>query len=172
MSHRRLLCALSCLLLLGVEGCSKRPKDPRRHYEEQGGFSYIPPEGWKVMEFPGLKYKISCGQRANEFAPNINVVDEAFGGALDDYVDASVTNMEKLFKNLRIVSREPFSPEGGLSSVKLITENEQFGRPLRQTFFFFDKGNKMYVVTCSALGEGGEELDDLFDAAMKTFLPH
>jgi len=151
-------------------GCGGKP--PRRHYEKAGGFSYDPPSRWQIAEFPGLKYRISHGPRANEFAPNINVIDEAFAGTLAAYVDLNLKNMGKVFAKMKILSREDFNTEDNQPVARILTENEQQGRMLRQTFFFIGSGKRKYVVTCTALADGGEEFDAVFSESIKTFRIH
>jgi hypothetical protein len=119
-----------------------------------------------------LKYRISHGPRENEFSPNINVVDEAFSGTLGTYVDANLQNMEKLFVNLKVLTREDFRTQDNEAAVKVVTENEQQGRMLRQTFFFIGSGNRKYVVTCTALADGGDKFDTAFAESVKTFRMH
>lgn len=165
----RILAVVLTVLLVCV-GCGGKP--PRQHYEKAGAFSYDPPSGWQVVEFPGLKYRISHGPRENEFAPNINVVDEAFSGTLATYVDANLQNMEKVFVNLKVLSREDFKTQDNEAAVKVVTENEQQGRMLRQTFFFIGSGNRRYVVTCTALADGGDKFDTAFAESVKTFRMH
>ena len=155
------------LIFVGCGG-----KTPRQHYEKAGAFSYDPPPGWQVIEFPGLKYRISHGPRENEFSPNITVVDEAFSGILAGYVDANLQNMEKLFVNLKVLSREDFRTQDNEVAVKVVTENEQQGRMLRQTFFFIGSGNRKYVVTCTALADGGDKFDTVFAGSAETFRMH
>jgi hypothetical protein len=157
-------------VLLVWAGCGS--KSPRQHYEKAGGFSYDPPSGWQVVEFPGLKYRISHGPRENEFAPNINVVDEAFSGTLAAYVDANLQNLERLFVNLKVLSREDFKTQDNEAAVKIVTENEQQGRMFRQTFFFIGSGNRKYVVTCTALADGGAKFDTAFAQSVETFRMH
>ena len=53
-----------------------------KHTEQAGGFSLRAPKGWQFREFPGMKYQIAFGPAAKSFSPNINVVDEAYGGSL------------------------------------------------------------------------------------------
>jgi hypothetical protein len=152
-------------------GCGGN-RSPRQHCEQAGGFSYDPPSGWQVGEFPGLKYRISHGPRENEFAANINVVDEAFGGTLAAYVDVNLQTMKEVFVKMQVLSREDFKTQDSEAAVKILTENEQQGRMLRQTFFFVGSGNKKYVVTCTALADGGEKFDTAFSESMKTFRIH
>src|SRR5437870_2673979 len=97
------------LTLTVLAGCGGKP--PRGHYEKTGGFSYDPPEGWQVVQFPGLKYSISRGPTESEFASNINVVDETFSGSLAEYVDLNVENMKKMFTDFTVLKREDFQTE-------------------------------------------------------------
>ncbi len=165
----RILAVVLTVLLVCV-GCGGKP--PRQHYEKAGAFSYDPPSGWQAVEFPGLKYRISHGPRENEFAPNINVVDEAFSGTLATYVDANLQNMEKVFVNLKVLSREDFKTQDNEAAVKVVTENDQQGRMLRQTFFFIGSGNRKYVITCTALADGGAKFDSSFAESVETFRMH
>lgn len=157
--------------LIICAGCGS-DKAPRQHHEKAGGFSYNPPVGWQVAAFPGLKYSISHGPRKNAFAPNINVVDETFGGTLTAYVDANLESMKKIFVKIRILGREDFKTEDSEPAVKILTENEQQGLMLRQTFFFIGSGNRKYVITCTALAGDGETFDTTFSESMKTFRIH
>jgi hypothetical protein len=119
-----------------------------------------------------LKYRISHGPRENEFAPNINVVDEAFSGTLAAYVDANLRNIERLLVNLKVFSREDLKTQDNEAIVKVVTENEQQGRMLRQTFFFIGSGNRKYVMTCTALADGGDKFDPSFAGSVETFRMH
>jgi hypothetical protein len=173
MKRLKLIAALGCVVVAVLTGCGK--SGSLKHgslYEKEGGFSYDPPAGWQIVEFPGYKYRISRGPTQNDFAPNINVVDEKFSGPLSAYVDANVETLQKLFKNLTILQRESFTTTSGSAGFKLVTKNEPFGQTLRQTFYFFANGNRKYVVTCSALAEGGETLDAIFQESIRTFRMH
>jgi hypothetical protein len=134
---------------------AQKAEDPPRHIEAAGGFSFVPPQSWQVREIPGLKYKVVHGQPAAGFAPNINVVDEAFKGTLDAYVKQNVATLQRVFKKARILAeQEEFKTTAGLQGVRLMVENEQNARLLRQSFYFFAKGDTKYVVTCTTLAAG------------------
>lgn len=142
----------------------------KRHVESAGGFSYCPPEGWEVREFPGMKYKLSIGQAVDGFAANINVVDEAHTGSLKDYVKANVHTLSKVFQGFKNLGQTDFKTDSGRKGFKLVTESEQQGKRLRQSFFFFEgKDGKKLVVTCSAAAADGSKLDSVFEASLKTF---
>ena len=133
-------------------------------------FSFTPPEGWEFRDpLPGMKFKAAIGPARAGFASNINVVDEAFNGSLAAYAEGNLTAIQKAFKNFRLLKQETFTTTNGEPAVRMVTENEQNGRQLRQTFYFFGKGNTKFVVTCTTLAEGGEKLDPVFEASMKTF---
>jgi hypothetical protein len=158
------------MLVIFFVGCGG--KAPREQFEKAGGFSYDPPKGWQVVEFPGLKYRSAHGPAENGFAPNINVVDETFAGSLAEYVDGNLATLKKMFTDFKLLKREDFQTEDGLPATRLVVEDNQQGRSLRQSFCFFGNSTRKYVVTCTALAERGESLDALFAQSMKTFRLH
>lgn len=141
-----------------------------RHTEQAGGFSLRAPHGWQFREFPGLKYQIVFGPATDSFAPNINVVDEAFAGSLESYVEANMVALHRSFEDFILIRREAFMTTSGLKGVKLITTSKQHKALIRQTFFILPgSGGKYIVVTCSALAQRGESLDAVFDESVRTF---
>ncbi len=146
-----------------------RADERRRHTEATGGFSFIPPEGWEIRDFPGKKFKIVVGPVAAGFAPNINIVDESFDGSLEDYVKANLNALPKAFKKYRLLKQDSFVTAAGLKGARVIVEDEQSNRLLSQTFYFFGKKKTKFIVTCSALAEQADEFAPVFEASMKTF---
>jgi hypothetical protein len=143
----------------------------KRHKEAAGGFSFCPPQGWTVRALPGMKYSIAAGPASKGFAPNINVVDETADVSLADYVDASKKMLSKAFKGYKEVGKREFKTTSGLKGTRLVIQSDQNGTLLKQTFYFFaGTGDKKFVVTCSALASGGEEIDEVFEASLKTFV--
>jgi|SRR6185503_10522830 hypothetical protein len=142
----------------------------KRHREAAGGFSFCPPQGWTMQNIPGLKYSIAAGPVANGFAPNINVVDEKAGLTLNDYVDTNKKLLAKSFKGYKELGKSEFKTTSGLKATRLITQSDQGGTPIRQTFYFFaSKADRKVTVTCSALASNGKALDEAFEASLKTF---
>ncbi|MBU1168072.1 MAG: hypothetical protein KKD44_00765 [Proteobacteria bacterium] len=169
----RMVYRLILLCLIGfivAVGCSDKPQ--RQLYEKEGAFSYDPPAGWNVVEFPGLKYRIAHGPKENNFAPNINVVDEIFQGSLDDYVDANLKNMEELMVDFEIIKRKNFKTMDNVDAVFFVSENKQQDVMIRQHFFIIESGKRKYVVTLSTRADGGDVLDDVFEKSMSTFRFH
>jgi hypothetical protein len=164
------LCALVPTILLVLVPSLCAAETGKRHNEAAGGFSFCPPKGWTEREFPGFKYKIFTGPVTESFAANINVVDEAASGSLEDYVKGNAQAISRAFKAFKKLSQSEFKTDSGVKGVKLVTESDQGGHALRQTFFFFDgKAGKKFVVTCSASAGEGAKLDETFTASLKTF---
>ena len=166
-----LLTSLLCLVISPLSSAQTGAK----YAAEDGMFSFSIPEGWVLREIPGRKYKVAFAATADGFAPNINIVDEAFSGALDIYVDGNLKVMaegyEKLgFKNFKVLNRETFITTTKQSGIRLLTQSEAKGNPIRQTFYFFNgKDGRKLVVTCTCPATGGETYDAIFERSMKTF---
>lgn len=159
------------LLSMALVSVAYAQQSERQAFGSDGLFSYVPPDGWKVSEFPGMKFKVCLGQPAKGFASNITVVDEASEKPFDDYIKDNIANMQKIFQDLKISSQTDFTTSDGARAIKMVTERDdgQIKKRLRQVFYFFDAGNKKLIATCSSLAEDGAALDKVFDAAMKTF---
>ena len=142
---------------------------PQRHYEPTGRFSYLPPAGWDLVDSGELAYQVAVGPEQADFSPNLVVLDETFDGSLDDYVAASLTNMGEFFQEFRLIDRRTFRSDDGHLGTRLITENVQGGRTLRQTYYFFERGPTKFVLTCTQLAGAGDNLDATCDASAQTF---
>jgi hypothetical protein len=171
MHPARLKAALAVVLVLACGMVARAEDAPvgERHIEVAGGYSFAPPKDWTLKEFPGMKYQFAFGPAANGFAPNINCVDEAFNGTVDTYANENLKSLQAIFQGFKKISQVTFKTEAGVSGVKLVTTSEQQKMALRQTFFFLDgPAGKKLVFTCSCLAEGGEKLDPVFEASIKT----
>jgi hypothetical protein len=160
----------SLMLLMVVTSALQADDKPARYVEKEGGFSFVLPPDWKVREFPGFKYQIAHGPAADGFAPNINFADEAFRGKLSDYVTANKRTLSAVFKDYKELGEAELKTDDGMPCIRLVAQCNHQGKVLRQTFYFFDlaPGRKL-VATCSALADGGEKLDPVFEASLKTF---
>jgi hypothetical protein len=122
-----------------------------------------------MVEASSLDYKVAAGPEVDGFAANLTVVDEPFDGSLDEYVASALDGLEQYFENFQVLIQEEFKPVEGPPGVRIVAENVQGGRALRQTFYLFDGGTKKVVVTCTRLIEAAAELDAACDASVKTF---
>jgi hypothetical protein len=159
---------LSMLLVFNVNA----QQVERQDFGSGGVFSYVPPSGWKVQDFPGLKFKISRGEAVKGFAPNIVVVDEAYNKSLGEYVKDNIVNMRKAFPGLKVLSQSDFRTSDGTNVIKLLTERDDdvSRKGVRQVYYFYNAGDKKLVAACTSLAEEAPAASDMVcDAAMKTF---
>ncbi len=162
---RNLVCVILCLACaLGVWAAVGS-----RHVEKTGGYSFCAPKGWRFRDLPGFKYQYAIGPEADGFSPNINVIDEKYGGTLKSYVDANVATLKKIFTAFTLVKREAFQTTGGVKGERVVTTAKQGKVAVRQTYYFFPAAKKRFlVVSCTALAKHGETLDPVFAESVKT----
>ena len=163
MRHSRLF--ILALIVIG----SLVTAQNNRVLEKAGGFSYLLPKGWVAKAIPGYKYQFAFAPPSQSFAPNINFVDEAFGGSLQDYVAGNKTAMTKAFKKYRLLSEARAATANVGDAVKLTIQDEQNGKLLSQTFYFVDAGSKKFVITCTTLPNQRASLEPQCDELVKSF---
>jgi hypothetical protein len=161
-----------CILFLILNGCSRNTGHSSSPATDE--FSYVPPEHWVMRDVPGFKYQFAFGQRKHDFTPNINVVDVNSPLTLADFVTGNLQAMKQMSQKesrpLKVFSQSEFTTDSKQSAVKVVTETEYKGQPLRQTFYFFEAGNdKKFVVTCTVLVEDGQSYEQIFDSSLRTF---
>jgi len=167
--------ATVCVLFLIPHGCSQNARQSRPSYTAPGGeFSFVPPEQWVMRTVPGFKHQFAFGQRKNDFTQNINFVDTTMPVKLDDFVTSNLQALQQVSQKegrpLNVLSQTEFTTEFKQRAVKVVTETEYYGKPLRQTFYYIEaKDDKKFVVTCSVLAEDGESYDKIFDSSLRTF---
>jgi hypothetical protein len=140
-----------------------------RHFESSGNFSICPPEDWSIQDVPGYKYKFFLGPPENEFAPNINCLDETYDGTLLDYVDLSIQSLDVFFTDVISSEKKKFKTDGGLVGYKNITTCTMGTVRVTVAQYFFSNESQKYVVTCSVGGESLGTYEQLFDQCVKTF---
>ena len=152
-------------------GTAQAQQGERPDFGGGGVFSYVPPQGWKVAEFPGLKFKISLGAPVKGFSPNIVVVDEAYEKSLDDYAKDNIATMQQMFPGMKLLGQSDFTTSDGARAIKLVTErhDESVKGKMRQVYYLYDAGDKKLAVTCSSLADDAAASDATCDGAMKTF---
>lgn len=141
----------------------------QRISEKAGGFSYALPMGWKVREFPGLKYQIAYGAPSGNFAPNVNFVDEAYAGPLAEYVKLSKDNIIRAKLPYTFLSEKAFATDAVGQAVRLEADTVQQDQKLRQIFYFLEANTRKFVVTCSRLRTQPASVDADCDGLVKSF---
>lgn len=169
----RLLClAAFSVLTIGanLSGQTSPALAQGRLSEPAGGFSYLPPAGWHIRTFPGLKYQVCYTTPAGGFAPNINTVDEVAPLPLGPYVQLSVSQMKRAYTSLHVLGQKPFVTASGVHGIRMATDGVVGGRHMHQVFYVFPgTSSRKYVLTASSLASDHGKYDAATDAAMKTF---
>ena len=144
--------------------------DVPRLIETEGGFSYVPPIGWQVKTFPGLKYKLSCAKPSGGFMPNINVVDESAAVSMTDYIQLTSTQLKRQFPDFISLGQTAFVTSSGIQGVRLDSEATLNGHKLRQIYYLFaGQGDRKIVVTATWGALDGDKFTQATDTSMKTF---
>ncbi len=133
-----------------------------------GGYSLVPSENWIIKSPPASKYKVVLTDPADNFAPNINVVEEEFSGSMEDYIRLSMETLVKMMMAKKI-SESSFSSKNA-DGVRLVTHTQMNALKLRQVFYFFEnsQGQKV-VVTASTSRDSGDKFDAAFDKMLHSF---
>lgn len=161
---------LAAMLPVAAHAAGPPQEESGRYHAADGSFSYVPPPGWELTDFPGMKYRMAMGPRANDFTSNINVVDEARPGPLEDAVEVSLQQLRAAFRDYRLLERGEFETRSGERAVKIVGEARiESGQLVRFIQFLFDAGNRKLVATCSTLAEGAAPVEALCDEAMRSF---
>lgn len=144
-------------------------REPGRHYEPAGGYSFIPPSGWQMAELAGLKYQVAITDVAG-FNANINFVDEVYDGTLNAYISANRVVLQQAYPDVEFSVQEEFFAAANLPSARLEATLTLNGQRLRQVYYFFDSGQRNYIATCSLLADGSQELvAEACDQSLRTF---
>jgi hypothetical protein len=135
-----------------------------------GNFSFCPPAGWQVTEFPGLKYDVVIGPVEEGFSANMVFIDESYAGNLKEYIDLNLVNLVYFIQNYELADRKPIKFNSGISGEYIIIKHEQYGYNLKQATYFFPAGNnKYFVITCTVLEKFFDKFLPLFENSVKTF---
>jgi hypothetical protein len=130
----------------------------------QGNFIIVPPDSWEVIDYPESAFKVFIGKTDNNFAPNINFVEENINMTIQNYVSATATSLRQ--QGSEIISGSGFSTDEGVGGYKIETTTDN----LVQYFYLFpiNSVTKM-VITCSASINSRIDYEEIFDNCAKTF---
>jgi len=98
----------------------------KRHTEPEGGFSFCPPDGWRIEQKTGDKYKMVFGTPTNGFTPNINIREGESAAPLADYVAANIAyllaNAEKEVgaANVKVLGQSDFVTASEQRGMKVV----------------------------------------------------
>ncbi len=168
---RPVFITVAMLVPFVLTGCSRDINDGgrTRYKDDAGRFSIDVPKGWRVDDFPGLKYKVLFGPSVDSFAANVNFLDETFPGSLEEYVKKNVAALTQLMPGYREIGRSELVTSSGARSVVIAAETRPLNQELLQRFYFVDAGNTKFVLTASRAAGAQDPSDAELDACVRTF---
>jgi ankyrin repeat protein len=169
MNRRTVLLGfLISALVINQVSASDHADSGKRHYESEGGFSYLVPPDWEVSEFPGMKYKMLRPADSNAGA-NLVIADEKYAGHLSKYVDVTVMVSRSLNPKLRVLSKHPFATRYGEAGFKIVVENvTPAGVPIRQAMYLFVHEGRAFTIVASTKAEFHDRFDAQYDSILET----
>lgn len=139
-----------------------------RHHEEGGDYSFLVPGGWELRDLPGFQFKIAAEPGTEDFAANLNVVSEKFGGSLADYVAANRANVERIFEDCVLTESEVFRFDSGAEGTRFRGAHVMQGRTLEQSWYVLPDDGRYLIMTGTRLATQDPALDAIFDAAARS----
>ncbi|MCY4112355.1 MAG: DcrB-related protein [Chloroflexi bacterium] len=172
--------AASILVLLVAFACGSTPESRKLdatpgnqeldEYYLGEGYKIQPPYGWEVGKVSGIVYFRSPDVEDLTFQANINILEEhAPGITLKSYVDISKQQLPLVLNEYEVIN-EYASSVNGRSAHFLMSTFRQVEYDLQNLQMFVSNDDSMFVITATALRSTWESYDDLFDAALGSFV--
>ncbi|MDW8351722.1 MAG: hypothetical protein RML99_07405 [Anaerolineae bacterium] len=140
-----------------------------RVVEEAGGFSYVPPTGWRVEATNLSEFKVLFGRSdGSGFTPNVNFNVSQSDAALDEFKALAIQELEAGISGFALLSESTLVTERGNDVVKLVCNSTLQRRSLRQIFYLVDFGPRKLVVTYTRLRNSQQQNDAAVEAMIKT----
>jgi hypothetical protein len=146
--------------------------EPRRHFEKDGGFSFVLPEDWEVKDVPGEQFKVVV---ANDFRHS-HMVLQLFPaiGDLNSFVSDTQKDASAELEESRVRKEEDFVTSSGLKGVRLRIESKaDHPDAVSDTeVYLFSTGEVHYRILCRGWDyerESDHGFDADYEQVMKTF---
>jgi hypothetical protein len=149
------------------------PSLPAPHVERAGGFSFVPPPGWKMVRHPSQPYGVAAGPRREAFTPTLFFTDREAAPSVAAFIEQTVKDGQAKFKDFKKIAVGVVKTDAGKSTAhKLVIESSpaEAAARLRQTTYVITKASGGYLVAyCTGLADEGAAFDALCDGALRTF---
>lgn len=139
--------------------------DDGRYHEVEGGFSYIPPQGWAFVNVDGISYlALAETEQKGRVLNNLIFTDEDYSGSLESFFNASLDALQNAWPDYEILQEGQLDTLSGEHIYVVSAKNIVEGVEMLQTQFFFDRGNIKLVLTyTSNLDEDPENVKAVGD---------
>ena len=166
----------AALLILTFAITSTAQSNCARHIESAGGLSFCPPEGWVEHKKTEETYSLFLAPEQEGFIANLNVKDETSAMPLSEFVAASLgrillpASAEKMgVTSVSLVNQSEFITTSSLRGFKVAFRVELKGWIVRTVQYYFDAGDKKFVLTFTSPEAQKAKLDPVCDDSAKTF---
>jgi hypothetical protein len=163
------LCLPALIMLFAACAPQQQAPETNRIYEREGGFSYVPPAGWKAQSSKSFKYQIVVGPVSNGFAANMNFQIEETNMPFKDYVDLSRNNISKLVATAVIKSSNAFEIRSGSSAARIVWEASINQRNAHINSYLVDGKTQKFVITCARAVTQTTSIDLECDQTARSF---
>jgi hypothetical protein len=143
-----------------------------RWVEKEGGFSWLPPPGWRLRLQAESYYKGALRPPERGVTPTVSVADCPGSEPLKQFVARFYGGLMKGDQTLRPLFQKELATDSALAGLKSVYERldpkSREKRYYTDYFFEVSPGRKIRM-QCVCAAEEGKQLDSVFDACAKTF---
>ncbi|AIN93503.1 hypothetical protein H0R90_09410 [Treponema putidum] len=135
-------------------------------------FTFEIPDGWETMTYPGLKYKIICGDSLNGYNQNMIFVSEEVSGSMEEVVSEYFSGQkgpDDSASAYTVITQEKFENNYNLESQKIIIELPEGKGIAKHYFYLFKHNNLLYICAATLSHDAEPEIMEMLDASMRTF---
>jgi len=141
--------------------------------DKKEGFAIEFPENWETKtEFMGTAI-ISLSPKADltdTFRENVNVVTEDLPMTMTakQYYEANLVSMRKMLKEFAVITSSTVTLDGA-PAIKMIATHAMGNNKSKNMTFFFTRGKKGFVITCTATPQTYTQYKPVFDTISMSF---
>jgi len=100
----------------------------------------------------------------------MNVGADLFPGTLDEYLAHIVRAFRSGLESFVILAKSEFTTDVGQKGTKIIAQTESSGIKFYSSIYLFaGRNDQKFMITCSALIQGWDAYEKIFDTSIKTF---
>ncbi|MFH2139103.1 MAG: hypothetical protein ABII88_11455 [Candidatus Omnitrophota bacterium] len=167
-----ILAVMFCVPLLGLNGCTKKEKDPDRFYSSIYGFSIKFPQGWQTTQD-----KDTVVSALSPFEDDQDILQEAVGVIAQNHYLPIL--LDDWFASVRSEARETILRYREIETGQMVIGDINLKWIKRSYFddigeivdksYCFVKGNRGYIISCNSQPDKFSKYEKLFEESVKTF---
>ena len=132
-------------------------------------FTFEMPDGWEIMDYKGLKYKVIYGASVNGYNQTMIFISQEGQGTIEEAVNDYIEELQTSRPDYKLLKSESFEINYKLEAKKLVIEIPEEKLNLKQYFYLFKHNDMLFICSALLTTEAAAETEEVLDAAMKTF---